>query len=162
VSLLRFILALAAALFLTSCGKKEASMTTGEVIASGSLAGLKGDTAYAKVQSSALPVIYENFKAVLNQRGLVKWDSRYDCNHFAALYIAIAQTDYAVAAWHSSTTAQTLALAELWYVPGGIGNKGHAIVQAETERGTLYIEPQNGQLLTLTAAELRTVYLRKW
>lgn len=149
-------------LFVTGCGKQERALSTGEVVSNAQLpSGFKGDTAYAVVQSAALPALYENFRSVLSSQGLVKWDARYDCNHFSALYIALAQTQYAVAAWHSETKAQTLALAELWYLPNGPPS-GHAIVQARTELGDIYIEPQSGQRLTLTPAQLRSIYLRKW
>lgn len=150
-------------LFATGCGKQERALSTGEVVANAQLpSGFKGDAAYAVVRSDALPLLYENFRSVLSSQGLVKWDARYDCNHFAALYVALSQTQYAVAAWHSETKAQTLALAEVWFLRGGSGNKGHAIVQARTELGDIYIEPQSGARLTLTPAELRSIYLRKW
>jgi hypothetical protein len=153
------------AFFVNACSKRETQLSTGAVLAAAQvqqiLPGFAGDTAYATVQSSGLPEIYQNFRAVLNQQGLVKWDERYDCNHFAALYVALAQSQYTVAAWHSNTKAQTLALAEVWYRPGA-GAVGHAIVAAVTERGLLFLEPQNGQEISLTAAERRTIYLCKW
>lgn len=149
--------------FVTGCGKREAALTNGDIRTPAQLpAGFAGDTAYAVVRSDALPALYDNFISVLSSQGLVKWDSRYDCNHFAALYVALSQTKFAVAAWHSETKAQTLALCEVWYLQGGRPGQGHAIVGAYTERGMIYIEPQTGQQVALTPAELNSIFLRKW
>lgn len=144
------------------CGRKEAKLSTGTVLLAADLPlyGFKGDKSYAVVQSTALPDLYANFRDALSKQGLVKWDARFDCNHFAALYVSLAQAAYTVAAWQSSSPAQTLALAEVWYVRGSGG--GHAIVSAVTERGLLFIEPQTGLELSLTAAEQRSIYLTKW
>jgi hypothetical protein len=153
------------AFFVNACSKREAQLSTGEVLAAAQvqqiLPGFAGDTAYATVRSEGLPVLYQNFRDVLNKQGLVHWDSRYDCNHFAALFVALSQAKYTVAAWHGNTKAQTLALAEVWYRPGA-GAGGHAIVAAVTERGLLFLEPQTGKEIPLTAAERRTIYLCKW
>jgi hypothetical protein len=149
---------------LAGCAKKEQSFTTGETIPAQNLPllGFRGDTAYSVVQSSALPAMFADFKSVLFKQGLVKWDSRFDCNHFASLYIGLAQAQYAAAAWHSSTPAQTLALAEFWYRPNPAINAGHAIVAAQTERGLLFIEPQTGREVALNAAQINSAYLVKW
>lgn len=162
-SLLALVLLCAGALFVGGCGKREAALSTGQVTPAAELplAGFKGDAAYATVQSAALPSFYDNFRDVLSRQGLVKWDGRFDCNHFAALYISLAQSSYTVAAWQSETKAQTLALAEIWYRPGA-GAAGHAVVAAATERGLLFIEPQTGREIQLTAAERGTIYLCKW
>jgi hypothetical protein len=160
----RFAVALAL-LMLAGCGRQERALSTGAVTTAPNLplSGFKGDTAYATVQSTALPALYENFRDVLGKQGLVKWDARFDCNHVAALYVALAQAKFTVAAWQSDTKAQTLALAEVWYVPAtSDGKSGHAVVAALTERGLLFIEPQNGREIQLNAAERRTIYLCKW
>jgi hypothetical protein len=149
----------AAAFFAVSgCSRQEAQLTTGKVIAAAQLPGLKGDTAYAEVNPACLASLYEDFRAELSSRGLVKWDARYDCNKFAAHYISKAQTRYAVAAWQSSTPAQSLALAEVWYRRGD--GTAHAIVQARTPAGDTYIEPQNGSVLP--SIPETAIFLRKW
>lgn len=158
------LLACLAIVVIGGCAKRESELSTRAVTVAAALpiAGFKGDVAYATVRSTALPALYDNFRDVLSRQGLVKWDERYDCNHFAALYVALAQTQFAVAAWHSTTPAQTLALAEVWFVPGGAGAKGHAIVAAVTERGLLFIEPQTGAEIQLNERERRSIYLCKW
>lgn len=152
--------------FVAGCGKKEASpMASGAVVqnpavASG-LLGFVGDGPYAVVKADALPAYYASFRDQLFKEGVVKWDERFDCNHFASYYVAKAQTAYYLANFHSTTEAQTLALAEVWYRPGG-GKKGHAIVAAQTDRGLVFVEPQTGETLTLSASERASVFMVKW
>lgn len=149
---------LAACWVLAGCSKAEQQLSTGKTIESAALPGWRGEAVYAEVNPACLPSLYDDFRAELSQRGLVKWDARYDCNRFAAHYISKAQTRYAVAAWQSNTRAQALALAEVWYrLPDG---GGHAIVQACTPEGDIFIEPQTGQ--RLPAPSESSIYLRKW
>lgn len=159
--ILTFAALLMAATFLfTACGKRELAVTTGTVVQPAQLVGFKGDAAYSVVRSDALPVIYQDFRDELSRLGLVRWDVRFDCNKFATLYISVAQVKFAVLAWQSDTPAQSLALAEVWYVQSTGGR--HAIVEALTERGEVFIDPQNGLELTLSTAEKDSIYLRKW
>lgn len=100
------------------------------------------DAIYAQVNSAWLKDFYPTFRAEIFRQGVVKWDDRFDCNHFAAYYVALAQTKFYLDAWRSGTPAQSLAIAQFWYVsPRG----GHAIVVALTERGPVFIEPQTGE-----------------
>lgn len=150
-------LLLLAALAFSGCGRREAQLTTGRVLPASSMsAGIVGDAAYAEVRQEALPALYADFRGTLSRLGLVKWDPRFDCNRFASLYVAVAQTRYAVAAWHSPTDAQALALAEVWYRRQD--GTAHAIVQARTPAGDTYIEPQTG----LAVPTPTGVFLRKW
>lgn len=154
------------ALFIAGCGKKEASpLASGAVVQNpaveSQLYGFVGDGPYAVVKADALPSYYATFRDQLFKEGVVRWDERFDCNHFASYYVAKAQTGYYLANFHSTTPAQTLALAEVWYRPGG-GPKGHAIVAAHTDRGLLFIEPQTGGTLTLSPVERQSVFLVKW
>ena len=146
----------------TGCSKREEKLSTGATIPAVQLplTGPRGDSIYAVVQSAALPYLYDNFRSVLSSQGLVKWDARFDCNHFSTLYISTAQINYAVAAWHSSTPANSLALAEVWYIP--TGRSPHAIVAAQTEQGLLFIEPQTGKVITLSPSERSSIFLAKW
>lgn len=132
---------------------------TSQVLAQ--LPGYAGDGPYAVVKADALPTYYDSFRKRLFDDGVVKWDERFDCNHFASYYVALAQTQFYLANWGASTPAQTLALAEVWYRPGG-GAKGHAIVAAYTDKGLLYIEPQTGRTIALSTAERASTFLVKW
>lgn len=146
----------------TGCGRQEAPLTTGRVIPAGALPQPTaiGDAAYAELRADALPLLYENFRALLSRQGLVRWDDRFDCNKFAALYVSLAQVDYAVEAWHSRSAARSLALAPIWYTRDTGGR--HAIVQAITEQGAVFIDPQNGRRLVLSDPEIRSIYFRQW
>lgn len=153
---------------LTSCGRRETELTTGLAVPAQSLPGLfqkgfwHGDATYAVVRYDALPALYDDFRSTLSNLGLVKWDEKFDCNRFSTLYIGVAQARYAVAAWHSRTPARALALAEVWYHVGGDPKNAHSIVQAYTDRGPVYVEPQSGRVVALTPAEEASVFLRKW
>lgn len=153
-----------ALLVIAGCAKKEASpIASGQVVANPAvvLPGYVGDGPYAVVKSDALAAYYDDFREQLFKEGVTKWDERFDCNHFASYYVAKAQTQYYLANFHSSTPAQTLALAEVWYRPGG-GVKGHAVVAALTDQGLTFIEPQTGGRFQLTPTERASVFLVKW
>jgi hypothetical protein len=150
----------------SSCGKQEKILSTGKTLSSiqinSIMPGHIGDSNYAVVNSQSLQSFYDNLSSILSEQGLVKWDSRFDCNHFSSLYIALAQSKWAVAAWNSNTPAQSLALAEIWYNRGGVKNNGHAIVLAVTENGPIYIEPQTGQQIILSEVEVNSIYFCRW
>lgn len=151
-------------LVLSGCGRTERALTSGAVVPAAQLplGGFRSDTAYAVVRVDALPLLNDTFRSVLfDVSRLSKWDARYDCNHFAALYIAVAQAKFAAAAWHSNTPAQTLALAEVWYRPDR-STTGHAIVAAVTDRGLVYIEPQTGHTIVLSNTEDLSRYFTRW
>jgi hypothetical protein len=153
--------AIAAAGLISSCAPRVGKIATGDVIDRNSLplSGFRGDATYAVVRKDAIPALYDNFISVLSKQGLVKWDERYDCNHFASLFIALSQTQYAVAAWHSESKAQTLAMSEFWYFsPRG----GHAIVAIVTDHGLMFFEPQTGKEVQLTEFERKSAYMCKW
>jgi hypothetical protein len=157
---------LGVAIFIGGCAKKDASpLSTGQVVQNPAidtqLFGYVGDGPYAIVKADALPDYYQSFRKRLFDDGVVKWDERFDCNHFVSYYVALAQTQFYLKNWGATTPAQTLAMAEVWYRPGG-GKKGHAIVAAQTDRGLLFIEPQTGRTVTLSPAERQSVFLVKW
>lgn len=148
------------------CQPKRTSLDTGTHIAAVALPlpGWKGDTTYAVVDSSALPAMFDDLQAAVFRQGLAgKWDSRFDCNRFASLYIGLAHAKYAAKAWNQPTGPQALALAEIWYRPDHAPQFiGHAIVAALTERGLLFIEPQTGREIPLSPRERASISLCKW
>lgn len=160
------ILALAVTLIVSSCSRpaERSPLATGKVVTAAELRNAfgyatTGDTAYAVVSADALRAFYADFRAETFRQGVTKWDERFDCNHFAGYYVALAQTRYYLANFHTSTPAQTLALGVLWYRPGA-RKKAHAIVQALTDRGIVSIEPQTGDEITLTPNEQASALLR--
>lgn len=157
------IAALSPLALLTGCSKSSPApsstsrvYTAAEVRAAVPLA-FAGDTAYAEVRSAWLREYYSEFRAEVFRQGVTKWDERFDCNHFATYYVALAQTKFYLAAFHSPTPAQSLAVGTFWYQsPRG----PHAIVVALTERGAVYIEPQTGAELQLTPEQRASAWLR--
>jgi hypothetical protein len=116
-----------------------------------------GDVGYAEVNSAWLAGYYDSFRNSLFREGVVKWDVRFDCNHFADTYAALAQLRFFVESFQSRTAAQTLAIGVVWYRPDKGG--GHAINCALTERGLIYIEPQTGAEVTLSESEIASRFL---
>lgn len=160
--LLAVLLALAFAF--TGCERREpaASVPPARVIPAAEVSAAlgfayTGDTGYAQVRSAQLPAIYDNFRSEIFRQGVTKWDERFDCNHFAAYYVALAQTRFYIDNFHAETHAQSLAVGVFWYRPARGG--AHAIVCAITERGAVFIEPQTGREITLTPAERASAFL---
>jgi hypothetical protein len=145
----------------TSCNPLKASTSTGKVFEGNALPGFKGDDAYAEVDIASLPKLHAEFASTLSDLGLVKWDSKFDCNHLTDLYIAVNQAKYAVDNWHSETKAQALAMAVIWYIrDDGVS---HAIVELRTNKGTAYVDPQlGGHPVLLSQKEVNSIYFRKW
>lgn len=116
-----------------------------------------GDAVYSQVNSAALAQLYADFREEIFRKGVIKWDERFDCNHFANYYVALAQTKFYLANFQSATPAQSLAVGTFWYrsVRGP-----HAIVVALTERGTVFIEPQTGAEIALSKAEGDSAWLK--
>ncbi len=141
--------------------KSELSAGTIITVAELPIPGVNGDGPYALVKADALSGYYATYRSELFKLGVTKWDPRFDCNHFASYYVARMQLAYYLDNFHSTTKAQTLALAEVWYQIGGTG-QGHAIVAAYTDKGLIFIEPQTGQSVNLTEAELKSITLCKW
>ena len=137
-------------------------MSTGRVIAASDLPGWKGDTHYGEVNSAWLREFYGRWKADLFKKGVVKWDKRFDCNRFASHFAADAQIAYFVENFHSYTKGQAAAIGEVWYLVGGQSGRAHAIVLAYTERGPIYIEPQTGKEVQLTAEERQSIYFARF
>lgn len=171
-ALLNHALCAACALLLAGCtsavhngppARVAVSPSTGRVMQSGELKTLfpgliLGDYVYAEVNSEWLRQWYPRYRAELFRLGVVRGNERFDCNHFASFYTGLAQALYFDHAFHSRTAAQ-LALGPFWYRRAdGLG--GHVVIQAMTERGRIFIEPQTGAELTLTAPELASAFLQ--
>jgi len=117
-----------------------------------------GDILYAEVNSEWLKDFYQTYRSELSRMGVVKWDRRYDCRRFAGLFTELAQNRFFKQSFHSGTPAHTLALGPVWYSRSD-GTGGHAIIVALTERGAIYLDPQNGKEVDLTAAERASIHL---
>ncbi|MCF3652408.1 hypothetical protein [Synoicihabitans lomoniglobus] len=116
-----------------------------------------GDNSYAEVNSAWLAQFNADFKSELHRLGITKWDDRFDCNRFTDLYRSLAQAHYFRVSFHRAIPAEALALGPIWYVRESSG-RSHAIIQALTERGRVFIEPQTGKELVLSPRELRSTF----
>ena len=128
-----------------------------------------GDQSYAVVRREWVEVFYKEFRRDLFDRDVVRWNERFDCNHFSAYFVSLAQIRYYADNWGKNTGATTLAIGERWYVPGSrkplVGQApkaGHAIVVMVTENGVEHFEPQTGQFITLSKEEIDSTYLLKF
>jgi len=117
-----------------------------------------GDEAYAEVNSTWLKEWHGDFRAQIFRLGVVRWNKRYDCNRFAEIYTGLAQIAYFRVAFHRQTPAKALAIGPYWYVTRQ--GRSHAIVQAITERGRIFIDPQSGHEVELTGSEQRSAFLQ--
>jgi hypothetical protein len=134
------------------------SVQTSELISIAGI-GVYGDTKYAVVKASSIPEMYQLFQKEIFDKGVVKWDDRFDCNHFASYFVSLAQVKYYLDNWNSSTPAQTLAMGVIWYRLDGRVTY-HAVVVVYTDAGLKYLEPQTGKLVTLSKTEELSAILR--
>lgn len=137
---------------------------TGKVLSSAQLravvpGAIVGENNYAEVNSAWLPGWYRLFRAKLFQIGIVKWDERFDCNRIAEFYSNLAQAFFSVGMFHSESPAQALALGPIWYERAD-GKGRHAIIQALTERGRVFIDPQTGLEMDLAPGERQSAYVQ--
>lgn len=145
-------------------GGSRVSPITGKVISSLELrtevpGAIVGDRSYAEVNSAWLAQWYPIFRSKLFKIGVTRWDYRFDCNRFADFYSNLAQAFFAIEMFQSDLPAQALALGPFWYVRDN-GQGAHAIIQALTERGRVFIDPQTGQEVQLTAMERQSGYVQ--
>jgi hypothetical protein len=137
--------------------KKVFASNTGKVLSAPAVRDLLGgfavlgDTAYAEVNSAWLAGYGDTFNSEIFRLNVTKWDARFDCNHFATFYVALAQLKFYVEQFNTFIKADSLAVGELWYRPASGG--AHAIVFALTERGLVLIEPQTRKEVVLTPDE---------
>lgn len=156
--------------WITSLFRRKSSngpLWTGKVLPAGNFQvllnsnELPADSTYAEVNSAALPEFYEWFRAKLWDLGITRWDLKQDCDDFANLYADFMQLRFYNAQWEPGQMpdAQSLAVARWWYRPDG-SSASHAINAVATEKGLLFIEPQTGQVLTLSQTELSSCFRR--
>jgi hypothetical protein len=120
---------------------------------------IAGEDRYAEVNSAWLADWSQVFREKLFKLGIVRWDDRFDCNRFADFYTNLAQAFFSLKMFHSETPAQALALGPVWYVRAD-GSGSHAVVQALTERGRVFIDPQTGRELELKPVEQKSAYVQ--
>lgn len=117
-----------------------------------------GGKAYAEVSSTWLHEFYDKYRSELSRMGIVKWDDRFDCRRFAGMFAELAQAEFFVKAFHVQTSANTLALGQVWYRPDTTIT-GHAVIVAFTERGRVFLDPQSGKEIKLSPQEEGSIYM---
>lgn len=117
-----------------------------------------GDDSYAEVNSVWLHKWYHEYRSQLSRVGIVDWNERFDCNRFVEFYTGLAQAYYFRESFHDRNPGHALALGPIWYVRDH-GRSRHALVQALTERGRVFFDPQNGREVQLTPTEQASAYL---
>lgn len=112
-----------------------------------------GDGSYAMPTSSWL---FGKFKSwYFTMLGALKssgYSAQWDCDDFASIFRVMAQICHAQT---RTRPEEGIAVGELFYMMDSGG--GHAICCAFTENGLIFIEPQTGEQLKLSATELQSV-----
>ncbi len=105
---------------------------------------------------------YPEFKKELFDKGVVSWDESFNCSQFARYYTSYLQTKFFIENYHTEK-AWTLAVGNLCYLIGGDSTKGHEIncIMDEHDK-IILIEPQNGNIVTLTEVEKNSVFFVLW
>lgn len=81
------------------------------------------------------------------------YSRKNDCDNWARAYAQHAQDCHAMS--HGSE-AEALAVGEMFYTKAS--GEGHAICVAITEQGLVFLEPQNGQVITLSPSEILSCF----
>lgn len=121
---------------------------------------VSGDSTFQLVTKEQIQYQYEKFRTDLFKKDIVRWDQRFDCNHFATAFANFMQIQHSAQNWGDATRAQTLAIGFIFYLSQGNKKPGHAIVEALTPEGVVHIEPQTGKFVDLTPAEKASVFFR--
>lgn len=115
------------------------------------------DVDYAQVNSQWVQKYWSQWRDATFARGLIRWNDWFDCNKFADLFVIDAQLAYAK---RGRKVAESLAVGVLHYRPSMVwgATADHAIVVFLTEKGRIYMDPQNGEIMNLTDQEIKNTY----
>lgn len=160
ISLIRIALVLTATV--VTVNAKSAKADTGKILNRLDIArqmpiAQMGDANYAQVNSAWLHQFYQDYRNELSRIGIIKWDARFNCRHFASYYAELAQSRFFSQNFQSDTAAHALALGPIWYQKDH-GKSGHAIIMALTEKGRIFIEPQTGEEVQLSSTEQASIF----
>lgn len=105
---------------------------------------------------------YKRFHADLFDKGIIKWDAKFDCDKYAKYFTSLLQIDYFVENFYSREDSESLAVGEIYYNIKGEKGNGHAINIVYSNGGFLFFEPQTGKYVELSAAEVESVFFIKF
>lgn len=93
--------------------------------------------------------------------GLRAYDRRNDCDNFARAAAQAAEDCHALTpATSDGARASALAVGEFWYTKDAGG--AHAICCASIGGALIFFEPQNGDILKLSAKEISTCFFARF
>ena len=140
-----------------------------------------GDTVYAPFNPKAIKRLDDKFAETLFDLGLTaKWRVGFDCNHFAALKMAVGQVMFVTDTFHKWKSSESVAIGEFWYVPRGnkpvlqVGENGektylltgHAInvviVRENDKFVRKFLDIYSGKYMNLSETEIASAYLIKF
>jgi hypothetical protein len=114
------------------------------------------DRTYAPVKKKyLLENFYDWYRKFMFSQDVIKWDSRFDCDDFAALYRSLIQLAHFQAKGNND---EGVAVGEVFFWQEGNPDKGHAINCGMTEEGLIFFEPQTGKQLHLSNEELASIF----
>lgn len=115
------------------------------------------DASYALPTRAWLRLVFWPwFKEQREGLGLANWTRTNDCDNFARAYAQAAADCHALTR-NPSDAPEGLAVGE-WYYIQEKTHGAHAIVAAYTETGLCHIEPQTGEFIILTPAEVQSCF----
>tara|TARA_R110002167_G_scaffold140238_6_gene327952 strand:+ start:355 stop:831 length:477 start_codon:yes stop_codon:yes gene_type:complete len=88
-------------------------------------------------------------------QGLWKWFDRHDCDDKADVFKVFMQRCFRGA---KAADCDGFAVFRIFYHIGGERTKGHAINLVITDHGVEFVEPQTARFVTLTQAELESIW----
>jgi hypothetical protein len=122
-------------------------------------------TAATRYAQPTLPWLTGPFRDYFRQQlfdlRLDRWRVRWECRDFARAFAHYAQLAHALTPG-GDAASDCLAVGELWYHPRNDAAVGHAINAAVVADALIFLEPQTGQCVNLTSAELSSAYFLRW
>lgn len=103
---------------------------------------------------------WDFFHGRLWNANLDKWAVRWECRDFARAYAAMALECWALT--QGGTGDDGLAVGEMWFIPAGKTNVGHAVCPAITDDGLIFIDPQTNQLWPYSPEEFSSRYFLRF
>lgn len=124
---------------------------------------------YGEVNEAAIPSLVEEFRADLSRKGIpvsditgaTGYDARFQCTGFSDFFAGGTAARMHGELWHSTLKVNRPAIFVVWYhqdtAPAGLDHAINVlIVSGPQGRRCVWLEPQTGRRLTLSATEKAT------
>ena len=119
----------------------------------------EGASGYAQVNSKWINQFDARWKQEISSKGLT-WNTKFDCVYYSILCLGTAGSEFLVDqnATNPNLQAQGLAVFLVEYVPDGSAYlAAHAIIMFDTEKGSIYYDPQIG-IVNLSKTEVDSIF----